>query len=197
MKLTVAILLGATLFALPLWGEKTAEKVVSPDGRIVAWIASTPGSVVATGAGEEEATELWVQDVSNGSKHCILRGRFASDAESTIAGMSGLRFSRDGTRLFFSSAAWATSSAVHVVDLATGRERFVIDGSLVGLVTEGHFSGDLLVARSAIKTAPDGESLGRCDYLWIITADGFPVIELCQGGAPKAMQALLALRGIR
>lgn len=61
--------------------------------------------------------------------------------ERTLAGFGNLLFSRDGALVFFTSAAWVTSTAAHVVELATGRETFLFDGAVEVEVTKGPEAG--------------------------------------------------------
>ena len=64
-----------------------------------------------------------------------------------IGGIAGAQFSPDGRRLYFVSSAWATSGAVHVIDLATRKERFFTDGSSLVIVPNGDYRGCLLIQK--------------------------------------------------
>jgi hypothetical protein len=56
-------------------------------------------------------------------------------------------FSADGRTLWFSTAGSINSGAVHAYDLVTGRQRFVIDGDMEGVVETGPYAGAVIVAR--------------------------------------------------
>ena len=60
-------------------------------------------------------------------------------------------FSHDGGRLFFVSAAWSTSGAVHVIDLATRKRRYLFDGNLLAVLPD-----DSLVATRSHLASPHG-----------------------------------------
>src|SRR5437868_4721752 len=65
---------------------------LSPDGKWVAFIRATPGQTVATGAGDVEATELWLVG-SDGEKPALLiRGHEAKDVKQLIGGIMGAEF---------------------------------------------------------------------------------------------------------
>jgi len=140
---------------------------LSPDGKLVAYVRGTPDKIIATGSGDAEATELWIVG-SDGRKPAVLvRGRDSKDMHQVIAGILGAQFSPDGHRLYFISSAWATSGAVHVIDLATRKERFFTDGSGLEIVPNGDYKGCLLVQKH--KYFIGG---GTYDWFWLIKPDG-------------------------
>ncbi|MEP6671219.1 MAG: hypothetical protein ABJF10_18805 [Chthoniobacter sp.] len=140
---------------------------LSPDGKQVAFVRGTPDKIVATGSGDAEATELWFVG-SDGRKPAVLvRGRESQDMHQVIAGILGAQFSPDGHRLYFISSAWATSGAVHVIDLATRKERFFTDGSGLEIVPNGDYKGCLLIQKH--KYFIGG---GTYDWFWLIKPDG-------------------------
>jgi len=140
---------------------------LSPDGKLVAFVRGTPDRIIATGAGDAEATELWIVG-SDGRKPAVLvRGRESKDMHQVIAGILGAQFSPDGRHLYFISSAWATSGAVHAIDLATRKERFFTDGSGLEIVPNGDYKGCLLVQKH--KYFIGG---GTYDWFWLIKPDG-------------------------
>jgi hypothetical protein len=82
--------------------------------------------------------------------------------ETTLAAFSGLQFSADGKSLYFDSAAWAVENALHVVDLATGRERYLTAGTLLAEPTDGPYRGKLIVGH--FRLDPD-HAIGSPGYL--------------------------------
>jgi len=84
-----------------------------------------------------------------------------------IGGIAGAQFSPDGRRLYFVSSAWATSGAVHVIDLATRKERFFTDGSSLEIVPNGEYRGCLLIQKH--KYFIGG---GADDGFWLVKPDG-------------------------
>ena len=86
-----------------------------------------------------------------------------------VASFENLQFSSDGKFVYFNTPAWTTSGAIHVVDTTTCREDFVIDGSLVNVLSSD--AGDrLLVARRAYDKLQQGGGV-YWDY-FIVTPEG-------------------------
>jgi hypothetical protein len=81
--------------------------------------------------------------------------------------MSSPQFSSDGRKLFFETSAWATSDAIHMVDLETRKEQFVTDGNALQVVPSGEYKDHLLVTKH--KYFIGG---GSYDWVWLVTPDG-------------------------
>ncbi|MBV9772638.1 MAG: PD40 domain-containing protein [Gemmatimonadetes bacterium] len=140
---------------------------LSPDGRMVAFVHATPGDSVDTALGREEATSLWVVGTDGSGARVLARGRGAESPERTLALFQAPWFSPDGRRVYFLSSAWATSGAVHAVELASGRERFVAAGNSLEVVPSGRYAGDLLVEQHRYFLAG-----GSYDWVWLLTPEG-------------------------
>ncbi len=136
------------------------------------FVVPTPGKVISTGSGECEATELWILDATTGRKELLVAGRDDDDPKKVIADISDPILSLKQDAIYFETAAWMVSGAIHRVDLKTKKISFVIDGSIVGLIPTGRYAGSLLVERALIKFDANGESLGRDIYLWLVSPDG-------------------------
>jgi hypothetical protein len=101
--------------------------------------------------------------------------------ETTLADFANFQFSLDERSLYFSSTAWVTSPAIHVVDLATGAERYVTDGATVFQLTSGPYRGDIAVVHAMLD--PDHEIgapgyRGRIAVEYVHTLDGKRVRRL-------------------
>lgn len=117
-------------------------RVVSPDGRVVVFVANDP-QTVPTSVEDLPRQDLCIV-VAGAPARVLVSGRTAGPnegVEHTLAGFGNLLFSRDGAVVFFTSAAWVTSTAAHVVELDTGRETFLFDGSVEVEVTQGPETG--------------------------------------------------------
>lgn len=141
----------------------------APDGH-VAFIQATPGRLVPTALGDEQATELWIANADGTGARRLVSGAAGDSAQRTLAAMSSPVFSGDGRRVYFLSRAWVTSDAIHVVDVGTGRESFVAPGNSVAVIPRGPLAGCLLVRQH--RYWPAG---GSYDWTWLITSDGHEV----------------------
>lgn len=143
------------------------DAVLSPDGRTIAFVRGTPGDSVEVVAGPEEATSLWTMGVDGAGARMHVTGRTAEVAGQMLASLKALRFSPDGRRIYFLSRAWATSDAVHVLDLSTGSERFLVAGNSLDVVPSGEYAGFLVVSQHRYFLAG-----GSYDWYWLFSPDG-------------------------
>lgn len=170
---------GAILLGLIAVGVSAA----APHGILV--VRPTPQLLVGTGAGDCEATELWLVDRAAGTERLLVRGRDDRDPAHIIADISRPVFSPDGTSVYFLSAAYAVTGTVKRVDLATGAVTNLIDGTAFEVIPRGPYAGHLLVERALIKRDAAGNSLGRDGYTWLVSADGRPLREIGPTGGPE------------
>lgn len=146
---------------------KEEQAALSPDRQTAVFVRQTPGKTVETGSGPADATELWIVRVDGTGAKRIVAGRPAAKMDSVLAGFRDPQFSKDGKRIFFLSAAWATSGAVHVVDVKTGAEHFVCPGNSLEVLRKGQYTGHLLITQHRYFLAG-----GSFDWVWLFTPDG-------------------------
>lgn len=157
------------------------ESKRSPSGKWIAEVRPTPGRMVETGAGEAEATEMWLIEARTKKSRLLLRGRNSSDVKKVLAEFSSLSFSLDERYLYFNSAALATEGSIHRVDLKTGGVKFLLFGAGVDVILRGRERGNLLVLRSIIK----GDQ-GRNVYAWVASPEGKLLREIGEADGKAA-----------
>jgi hypothetical protein len=141
------------------------EPALSPDGRTAAFIhIDGPSSADFNGP----PTSLWVADTATGKARKLIGPHDASDVKEVFMSFGGPVFSLDGGFVYVTAAAWATSGAVHQVTLATGQERFVIDGGCDAVIRSGPWRGYLLVTRHMYYPAP---KYGSYDPTYVVRPD--------------------------
>lgn len=143
------------------------DPVLSPDGRTVAFIRGTPADSVETVLGREEATALWTVGVDGSDPRLRVRGRSSETPSQALALLQSPAFSPDGGRIYFLSAAWATSGAVHALDLSAGAARFIAPGNSLEVIPSGDYAGFLLVSQHRNFLAG-----GSYDWYWLVTPEG-------------------------
>lgn len=139
---------------------------LSPDGKIAVFI-----KIVKEGEpGNDEArTSLWLADVRTGKSWQLLASSPSNEMTANLAAMWKPQFSPDGKVVYVMAEAWVTSSAIHGIDIASGRHRFIIDGELLNVETTGKYPGYLLVRKRRYLPGPDYGT----DYpLFYISPDG-------------------------
>ncbi len=151
------------------YSGRDSEPSLSPDGAMVAFVRDTPQKRIWTGIGEAPATELWIVDVSSKKAERVLRAKNSDKMEERLSGFHALQFSQDSDSIYFLSEAWATSGAVHRLNLTTKKERFIVPGLGFEVIREGEYSGYLKV-----RIRKYYEEFGRgaydCDY--VLTPEG-------------------------
>ncbi|MDQ2659673.1 MAG: hypothetical protein M3Y03_04560 [Verrucomicrobiota bacterium] len=150
-------------------GRDSAPRL-SPDGKWVVFVRTLFGKKISTGSDEVDAAELW-QIQANGKQPTLLvRPRESEKPEELIAGFDNLQFSTDGRLVYFVTSAWATSGAVHVVDTTKAKERFVLPGNNLEVITIGKYRDCLLVQQHRYFLGA-----GSFDWFWLFRPDGTEV----------------------
>jgi hypothetical protein len=146
---------------------EVVEAARSPDGKLIAYVVITPDLFIDTGAGRIRADEIWVMNAQGTEARRLVEGREDDKVELTLAGFSELHFSPKGDTIFFMSNAWATSNAIHAVELKTGHERFVCDGNSLEVITRGRYKGNLLVRKHKYRLQG-----GSYNWVWMVSPWG-------------------------
>ncbi|HEV2804555.1 MAG TPA: hypothetical protein VGW57_06435 [Chthoniobacterales bacterium] len=146
---------------------RDSDPVLAPDGKWVAFVRKIDGKKIATGSDEVDPTELWQVRVDGKEPSLLARCRDAGKPESLIGGFNNLQFSANGKLLYFSSPAWATSGAVHVVDTTNRKERYLFPGNEIKVVTAGEYKDCLLVQQHRYFIGG-----GTYDWFWLLRPDG-------------------------
>lgn len=143
--------------------------VLSPDGQKMVYLKRKPDKSLAEDAQEEfeEFRELWLSDSSGKDAHRILETRPDDDPEKNLTYFNSMKFSPDSKQLYFLTKAWATSNALHVLDLASGKEHFITDTDSVLVINKGRYANHLVVMKHKYF-----KRSGSYDYYWLITPQG-------------------------
>jgi len=159
-------LLVAALFFIPLISVANLspiENIVAPGGNIVFYINATPEDAKNGGGG----TEIELRNMKTSQSKVLLKATPSNEPEKNLDGFSRLRLSPDSKTLFFQSSAWATSDAIHSLDLASKKTQFVTDGTLVCIVGAGEYQGHLIVQQHRYFIQG-----GSYDFLYLYDANG-------------------------
>jgi hypothetical protein len=122
---------------------------LSADSKQVVFVRRTPDYAIDTGRGDTNSNELWIASLAPvGKAHRVLRGQsgtFKTDNTLTVAGFYLPRFSAGSLRIYFMAQTWATSDAIHVLNLATGKTTFLDSGHSVEPVYSGQFQNYVIL----------------------------------------------------
>lgn len=103
----------------------------------------------------------------------------SEDIEKNITGINSVAYNQFTNELFFLTDGWATSAAIHKINLGPIAEEkkvtpvFVTSGNSVSVVNSGKYIGNLIVEKHKYK---DGG--GSYDPYVLVTTDGKTIKEL-------------------
>jgi hypothetical protein len=144
-----------------------SQPSLSPDGKAVVFVRNVSGKKVESTTGEVDANELWWVDTAGGKPRRLVASAMSDEPKKFLGALEAPQFSPDGKTVFFLSAAWATSGAVHKVDVATGKEQYVSPGNTLEVIPRGDHQGKLIVQLH--KYFLGG---GSYDWFWLLEPDG-------------------------
>ena len=145
------------------------EPVISPDGRLVYYTRRAAGPRDEQFcSGPPKADELRVVGIDGKEDKLVLSGR-RGDPESELCDFRNKQFSADGRRLYFMTPGWATSGALHVYDLRTRDERFLLPANdfLVLSFCKNEHKDDL-----AVRSHRYFVFGGSYDWYWLYDSSG-------------------------
>jgi hypothetical protein len=121
---------------------------ISPDGSVIAFTRLRPSEQAdSDDAGSGPLRDVYVMRLSNHEVTKIVSAAHSEKPEGELSGINSLAFSPDGSALYFNTAAWVTSEAIHAVPVEGGRERFVTNGNGIAVVRRGRYAGCLVTSQ--------------------------------------------------
>jgi hypothetical protein len=179
------ILLFTSLLCLAAWAgaaqptpavgaEEGARATLSTDGR---WRARVSAD-----------DEIWLAGTAGEAPRRLLAPRPADDPKRNLTGFNHPAFSADGRVLYVLATAWATSNALHGIDVATGATRFISAANDFQVVRDGRHAGRLVVQRHTYL--PGG---GSREVWYLVTPDGRTLRRI---GSDAALTAFLRAPGV-
>lgn len=157
-------------------GGKDSEPVISADEKFVVFTrAGTPSKAMeacSASAAETPAQELWAVNIDGSGARKLLETKPSDDVKNAVCGFIGKQFDIEGGLLYFETPAWATDNAIHVLDLKTGKEKFVVAGSSFGLVTctDSPYSNHIIASQHRYYIQG-----GSYDWYYLFKPDGTEV----------------------
>jgi hypothetical protein len=174
--------------------HRSGQPVLSPDGRTIVWIHIDRPSETA-GEASTSATSLWIGDGFTATSRKLAGEASAEDLHAAIVDPQAAAFSLDGGYVYVTSSLAPTGPGVHQISIATGQQKFVINGTLRAVLRTGRYRGDLIVDRRVAKAQPED---GTEEAAFVVGTDGKKVIMIPdsdQPGAHDAVERWLAEKG--
>jgi hypothetical protein len=160
-----------------------APTTQSSDGKTVVYVETDGSRTDATSTGDVDHQRLCIS-VGGARARVLLEGKGAppdAGVERTLAGFGDLLLSPDGATLYFTSSAWVTSGAAHAVEIATGKERYLVDGSIQRVLVDGPYKGNLLASHYRLDDAHPIDSpdyRGRMVVFSVVSPTGKTIAKL-------------------
>ena len=145
---------------------KAGGAVLSADGK-TAYFTRQVADPEPAKQWDGEPNQICRVSVPGGTIEPLVEPAGSSEPERNLRGFGSLTLSPDGRTLFFISAAWATSGAVHSVNLTTGAVSYVSPGNELMVIPHGEYRGDLVVQKHKYLVGN-----GSYDQYWVVTPDG-------------------------
>ncbi|MBX4267691.1 hypothetical protein [Clostridium estertheticum] len=139
-------------------------------------LKDTNKALLSTGAGDTAVNnELWVKYSDGTEELLVVCHDEEVDVKDIIAGIFNPQLSKDKKKVYFMSEAWATSAAIHVVDIESKNQQFVCPGNYLRIIEKGQYSGDLIVNQHRYNDAPN---YGSYDNYYIVDENGIQLEDL-------------------
>lgn len=153
-------------------GKNNGGAVLSPDGKKVAYLHIRPKN--QRDYELFRGNEIWVVDVTGKNAKRLLKTRMVDDdAEANLSQFNSLAFSVAGDRLYFLSEAWMERDALHVLNLATGKQKFITGSNIVIVIHRGRYAEHLV-----IEDICHEDSAGKSGCYFLITPEGKEVMAI-------------------
>jgi hypothetical protein len=154
--------------------EMDVDSALAPNGAYVVYTRQGRGHTVhgydtSQVCGTEPRPDELRQINADGSGDKILLvGRKGGPAHQ-LCDFRNKQFSADGRRLYFLTPGWATTGALHVIDMLNGEERFVMPANdvLVLSFCRNKYKDDLVVLQHRYFLLG-----GSYDWYWLFDATG-------------------------
>lgn len=130
---------------------------------------------MGSGNGDTTNNELWLKNDATGKKRLLVTCKDEKNVENEVCNIGNPRFSLDRSKVYFESSAWATSDAIHVVDLKTGKEKFLCPGNGLKVIKFGKFKGDFITTMHKYYGPPN---YGSYDHNFVVDENGKELLDL-------------------
>ena len=149
--------------------NKDSSPVLSPNKKLIAFIRKSNKIIPEScDIDVKYGSEIWLYDLSTKKEKRLVKNNFECDKpKKQIVDPRDLLFSPDNKTLYFMTAAWTTSGAVHGVYVDNSKERFIIDGNGIEIVLKGDYSGYLIVNQHRYFIGG-----GSYDWYWLVNPNG-------------------------
>ncbi len=178
LRITVFVLALSAQSVLATTEEDTPDITWSPCGRYGAFLRDSTNiaTFFAMESSDLLSQQIWLIERESDEEWLLVEDGVpqsssgALDIENLIQLIDerSLTFSPDGDRLYFLAQAWATSAALHVVDIESRTRSFLLPANrLVAVIPSGDYADHLVVQQHRYFLGG-----GSYDWYWLFTPEG-------------------------
>jgi len=166
--------------------------VISPDGSLIVFTRIRPGEQEnSADAGSGPLRDVYVMRLSDHAVTKIVSAAHAPKPEDDLSGINSLAFSPDGSMVYFNTAAWVTSKAIHAVPVQGGHERYVTNGNGFAVVKHGKYAGYLVTRQHRYM-----EGHGSWNPYVLVRPEGKEIKVLGEFGDDEPRAEMAALQSV-
>jgi dipeptidyl aminopeptidase/acylaminoacyl peptidase len=145
------------------------DPVLSPDGRLVFYTRRAAGKRDEQFCDLPPKADELRQITVDGKDDKLLLSGHPGDPEGQLCSFGNKQFGADGRRLFFMTPGWATSAALHVYDLRTRDEHYLLpanDFAVLSFCKNEHKDNLAVLSHRYFVFG------GSYDWYWLYDASG-------------------------
>jgi hypothetical protein len=160
---------------------RDSAPVLSPDGDVIVFVRANanPAKDCAADGSDGKALELWRVNSDGSRARRLLATHGGSNPAAVICDFANAQFNSSGARLYFETPAWATSGAIHMLDMATGKEHLFVPGNdakVLAACKDERYRDDVIVSQHRYFVFS-----GSYDWSFLFTPAGKEVGPLGDG----------------
>ena len=165
-----------------------SEPVASPDGSVVVFLRATGKPALqdcSAGGDQAKPVALWSVNSDGSNAHPLLQIHGGQDIRTVVCAFADKQFNSNGTLLYFSTPAWATSGAIHVLDMRSGQEHLFVDGDglhVLAACRDPKYRDDIVISQHRYFVFS-----GSFDWSWLYTPAAREVGPLGDGDIAAAI----------
>ena len=112
--------------------------------------------------------QIWIIEIEHKQDRLLVKNNFACDKPmEVIIAPHNLTFSLDSKTLYFLTYAWTTSNALHAVNIADAKQRYLLPANSLAVVTNEEYKSDLILNQHRYFIGG-----GSYDWYWLFTPEG-------------------------
>jgi len=166
---------------------KNRNPLLSPDGKNLVYLRKSKNTAIddmSDGSPEQTdyADQIWIVNLKTGKEKCLVSDEDKTPREEAFPQLTrnrayifNLRFSPDGSKLYFQTSAAPTTAALYVVDIRTQKDRFFMYALDFDVIYTGKYKNHLIVQKHKYFLG-----CGSYNWYWLVNEKGQEVDAIAE-----------------